>query len=84
MSVLGPSFREVAKRWLEWDPNPHTRDAVRGLLEDADEKAISRLLMGKRLRFGTAGLRAAMGAGYCRMNDLVVIQASVSFLQSAY
>jgi len=28
------------------------------------------------MEFGTAGLRAAMGAGYARMNDLTVIQAS--------
>ena len=30
--------------------------------------------MGKRLAFGTSGLRGAMGPGFCRINDLVVIQ----------
>ena len=38
-----------------------------------------RLLLGKRLAFGTSGLRGAMGPGYCRMNDLVVIQVMVIF-----
>ncbi|CAN0525746.1 unnamed protein product, partial [Laminaria digitata] len=32
--------------------------------------------MGKRLAFGTSGLRGAMGAGFCRINDLVVIQTT--------
>ncbi|CAM9467665.1 unnamed protein product, partial [Discosporangium mesarthrocarpum] len=62
--------------WLEWDPNPHTRDVVQRLLEEEDEDSISRLLLGKRLGFGTSGLRGRMGAGYGRMNDLVVIQTA--------
>ncbi|CAE8653533.1 unnamed protein product, partial [Polarella glacialis] len=33
-------------------------------------------LLGSRLEFGTAGLRAAMGPGSGRMNDLVVIQTT--------
>lgn len=28
------------------------------------------------MTFGTAGLRAKMGAGYCYMNDLTVIQTA--------
>lgn len=35
-----------------------------------------RALFGKRMSFGTAGLRSAMGAGFSRMNDLTVIQAT--------
>ena len=30
--------------------------------------------MGKRLSFGTSGLRGVMGPGFCRINDLVVMQ----------
>ena len=37
------------------------------------------VLLSKRMEFGTTGLRAAMGAGYCKMNDLTVIQASQGF-----
>jgi len=33
-----------------------------------------------RLSFGTAGLRAAMGFGFKRMNDLVVIQSAQGIL----
>lgn len=33
--------------------------------------------MGKRLTFGTSGLRGVMGPGFCRINDLVVIQVCV-------
>lgn len=33
-----------------------------------------------RLSFGTAGLRAAMGPGFKRMNDLVVIQSAQGLL----
>lgn len=40
---------------------------------------LNRLLMGKRLAFGTSGLRGTMGPGYCRMNDLVVIQVQTGF-----
>uniref|UniRef100_A0A8C3G0R7 Phosphoglucomutase n=1 Tax=Chrysemys picta bellii TaxID=8478 RepID=A0A8C3G0R7_CHRPI len=29
-----------------------------------------------RLTFGTAGLRSAMGAGFCYINDLTVIQST--------
>lgn len=32
--------------------------------------------MGKRLAFGTSGLRGAMGPGFCRINDLVIVQVS--------
>lgn len=33
-----------------------------------------------RLEFGTAGLRGRMGAGFSRMNDVVVIQAAQGLL----
>lgn len=29
-----------------------------------------------RMTFGTAGLRSAMGAGFCYINDLTVIQST--------
>lgn len=33
-----------------------------------------------RLSFGTAGLRSAMGPGFKRMNDLVVVQSAQGIL----
>ena len=35
-----------------------------------------RKLLLRRLEFGTAGLRGAMGLGSCCMNDLVVLQST--------
>ncbi|KAJ3124709.1 Phosphoglucomutase-2 [Nowakowskiella sp. JEL0407] len=43
-----------------------------------DKKNYDRLteLLTHKLQFGTAGLRAEMGAGFSRMNDLTVLQAT--------
>lgn len=34
-----------------------------------------------RMEFGTAGLRARMGAGYSMMNDLTIVQTSQGFFK---
>jgi phosphoglucomutase / phosphopentomutase len=34
-----------------------------------------------RMEFGTAGLRAKMGAGYSMMNDVTIIQTTQGFLK---
>ena len=52
-----------------------SRKELATLLDDCDMKAIESRF-GSRIQFGTAGLRAAMGVGVSRMNDLIVIQAS--------
>ena len=71
----------TVQQWIEHDPDPVTRDELTALLEPArsgDETALAEL--GSRfagpLVFGTAGLRAAVGAGESRMNRAVVIRAS--------
>ena len=71
----------TVQQWIEHDPDPVTRDELTALLEPArsgDETALAEL--GARfagpLVFGTAGLRAAVGAGESRMNRAVVIRAS--------
>ncbi|KAI0234784.1 hypothetical protein L0F63_007251, partial [Massospora cicadina] len=69
------SCYELAKEWLRLDKNPTTREAIERLVEVQDEKALEELLRNP-LKFGTAGLRAKMEAGFSRMNDLTVIQAS--------
>ena len=63
--------RAAAESWAEIDPDPETRATLRTLLADDDVAAL-RGLFGGRLRFGTAGLRAEMGPGPCRMNRVVV------------
>ena len=46
---------------------------VQRLLDDGDWTELAKI-MAPRLEFGTAGIRGRMGAGFGRMNDLVIIQ----------
>lgn len=48
---------------------------IERLRDEGAEEELEALL-GSRMPFGTAGLRAKMGAGYCHMNDLTVIQTA--------
>jgi len=63
------------KEWLTYDKNEQTWGEVNDLLEKKDYEELSKRLL-KRMEFGTAGLRSALGAGYSRMNDLTVIQTT--------
>ncbi|MEQ9161077.1 MAG: hypothetical protein RLN74_00100, partial [Ilumatobacter fluminis] len=68
------SPRTAAERWLAAEPDDDIRDELAELVDgDADE--LTARFTG-RLQFGTAGLRAAVGAGPQRMNRLVVRQAA--------
>jgi phosphomannomutase len=64
----------VALRWLAAEPDADIRDELQALL-DGDPGALAERFSGS-LTFGTAGLRAAVGAGPLRMNRLVVRQAA--------
>ncbi|XP_054650929.1 glucose 1,6-bisphosphate synthase [Dunckerocampus dactyliophorus] len=66
---------EAVLRWLSWDKNVHTRAELLALVACPHVDELRSRLSG-RLTFGTAGLRAPMGAGYNRINDLTVIQAT--------
>ncbi|KAM4742766.1 glucose 1,6-bisphosphate synthase [Anableps anableps] len=66
---------KAAQQWLDWDRNPWTRAQVDSLvaaghLDDLRSRLCS------RMSFGTAGLRAPMGAGFNRINDLTIIQST--------
>uniref|UniRef100_A0A1A8CRF6 Phosphoglucomutase 2-like 1 n=2 Tax=Nothobranchius kadleci TaxID=1051664 RepID=A0A1A8CRF6_NOTKA len=70
-----PQLDTAVQQWLTWDRNPRTRAQVdslvaAGRLDDLRSRFCS------RLSFGTAGLRAPMGAGFNRINDLTVIQST--------
>ncbi|GAM84852.1 hypothetical protein ANO11243_028540 [Dothideomycetidae sp. 11243] len=65
----------LAREWLNQDRDPTTRAEMQALVDRKDTLELERRLR-QRLSFGTAGLRAAMGAGYSRMNSLTVIQAT--------
>lgn len=71
----------AVRAWIEADPDPETRAEAADLLaaaEAGDPEAEARLhdAFDSRLAFGTAGLRARLGAGPHRMNRVVVAQSS--------
>jgi len=73
------NHREVAERWLQAEPDADIRDELRDLLEGPEDELVERFT--GRLQFGTAGLRAAVGAGPQRMNRLVVRQAAAGLAE---
>ncbi len=79
MSVpaFGPDVevaRAAATRWLAAEPDEDMRVELQALLDGPVDELVERFT--GRLQFGTAGLRAAVGAGPQRMNRLVVQQAA--------
>jgi phosphomannomutase len=68
---VNEQLRTAAERWLAEDPDPVTRDELRGLLDADDEAAVADRFAG-RLEFGTAGLRGPLRAGPNGMNRAVV------------
>lgn len=71
-------LRARAEQWLWAEPDEDIATEMRGLIADHDagcsEELAARFAVS--LQFGTAGLRAAVGAGPLRMNRLVVRQAA--------
>ncbi|KAH9447322.1 hypothetical protein MJO28_015656 [Puccinia striiformis f. sp. tritici] len=65
----------LVENWLQLDRNPTTRKEIEQLHQDKNYDALADRLC-QRIKFGTAGLRAHMSAGFSRMNDVTVIQAS--------
>ncbi|GAA1746650.1 phospho-sugar mutase [Kocuria aegyptia] len=72
---------DAARAWGAADPDPVTRAELGALVEAAaggDGAARAELAdrFAGTLQFGTAGLRAALGAGPMRMNRVVVLRAA--------
>ena len=65
----------AAKAWIEGDPDPETRAELEALVQADDAKELAERMAGP-LTFGTAGLRARVGAGSARMNRATVIRAT--------
>ncbi|XP_018422734.1 PREDICTED: phosphoglucomutase-2 [Nanorana parkeri] len=68
----------AAEHWLKCDKNPKTSELVKQLVSEKNKEELKKCF-GARMEFGTAGLRAAMGPGVSRMNDLTIIQTTQGF-----
>src|SRR6188768_671746 len=71
----------AARAWIAGDPDPATRAELETLALAAEKGAAGALAelrsrMTPPLVFGTAGLRAAVGAGAARMNRATVIRTT--------
>ncbi|KIO34808.1 hypothetical protein M407DRAFT_13475 [Tulasnella calospora MUT 4182] len=65
----------LVSEWLRLDQNITTRAEIEELSRSGNEEEL-RTRLADRIEFGTAGLRGRMEAGFSRMNDLTIIQAS--------
>jgi phosphomannomutase len=79
MSEARSDPRSTATRWLASEPDADMRAELSALLDGPDDVLAARFA--GRLQFGTAGLRAAVGAGPLRMNRLVVRQAAAGLVE---
>lgn len=71
MTEPAGSLVATAAAWRDADPDPDTRAELDRLLDTGDTAALAERFEGS-LAFGTAGIRAEIGAGPMRMNRLVV------------
>ncbi|KAL5533276.1 hypothetical protein ACEPAF_5052 [Sanghuangporus sanghuang] len=72
---MDTTLEASVRDWLRLDKNEHTIREIEDLVSSGRWDELERR-MSKRIEFGTAGLRGRMEAGWARMNDLIVIQAS--------
>ena len=77
---MDADVRTRAGAWLAADPDERDRTELAGLLADSSPEAAAELAdrFAGRLKFGTAGLRGAVGAGPNRMNIATVTGATAA------
>ncbi len=78
-------LRPLVERWIADDPDPRTQEELRRLVARAEGSAAELADLTERfagtLEFGTAGLRAVVGAGPARINRAVVARATWGLAQ---
>ena len=67
-------LHDMARAWLDQDPDPATRSELERLIETNDVELAD--CFAGRLHLGTAGLRGPLGPGPNRMNRVVVLQSA--------
>jgi phosphomannomutase len=77
--MTDPDAPTTARAWLAAEPDIDIREELQELIDGPADELAERFA--DRLQFGTAGLRAAVGAGPMRMNRLVVRQAAAGLAQ---
>lgn len=75
VSTGDATLDKLVNQWISWDKNAATQAQIKSLIQETHVEELRRRLC-SRLTFGTAGLRAAMGAGFSHVNDLTVIQST--------
>ncbi|KAJ2950182.1 hypothetical protein O0L34_g11540 [Tuta absoluta] len=70
-----PKLDAAITSWLEHDKNPETRQEVLDYVQWANWDKLKKTMLGRQ-KFGTAGLRGRMGAGYMCINDVIVLQTA--------
>ena len=79
------SHEELQKRaeeYIGWEPFEEFRNQASDALKAKDWETLESMF-GKRIAFGTAGLRSKMYGGYANMNDCIIIQTSQGLLKYA-
>ncbi len=79
--ALDPRVRDRIDSWLEWDPAPAERDELARLVAAGAHDELADRFAGD-LAFGTAGIRAPMGAGSNRMNRAAVRRVAAGLARS--
>ncbi|KAM9468860.1 glucose 1,6-bisphosphate synthase isoform 2-T2 [Clarias gariepinus] len=75
LSTGDATLDKLVNQWICWDKNAATQAQIKRLVQETRVEELRRRLC-SRMTFGTAGLRAAMGAGFSRVNDLTIIQST--------
>lgn len=81
MSGLPALLAEEVQAWRRADPDPATRTELDELVAAGDVAELSHRFSA-RLEFGTAGIRAPLGAGPSRMNRLAVARIGLGLAEA--
>jgi hypothetical protein len=72
---MNSTLQAKYEEYLKIDPNNDIKHEIQKLYQAGEFEKLN-IYLTTRLSFGTAGLRGRMGCGYCRMNDIVIIQTT--------